>query len=174
VSTPDAPHTPPPGPVAPQAPAAVVPMSEVARPKRRALPWIIAGVVVALLAVAAAVVWFVVLPLVGGGSARGPQDAVLAYDQAYDEQDCALYQRVTTPGFQETLAPTCDDFAAVTQTFLDSYTDYDVEITQTDITGSTARVTTTESWVLDGEPASQEYVYTLVLADGAWRIDGLE
>lgn len=156
-----------------QSPPAPVPLQDVARPRHRALPWIIGGIAVALVVAAGLVVWLVVLPLVSGPP-RGPQDAVLSYDQAYDEADCALYQSITTPTFQEALAPTCADFEAAAQSFLDSYEEYDVAVDATEVTGGTATVTTTESWVLDGESYSQQYVYALVLDGDRWLIDSLE
>lgn len=154
--------------------AGPVPLQEVARPKRRVLPWIIGGAVLLVLVAAALVTWFVVLPLVNGGSSDGPRETVLAYDEAYDEADCALYQSVTTTAFQEALAPTCADFEAAAQSFLESYEEYDVAVDEVDVAGDTATVTTTESWMLDGESSSQEYVYTLVRDGGSWRIDDLQ
>lgn len=160
-----------PVPVAPAAPEAPPVVSPAPR-KRSKLPWILGGVAVAVLAIVGVVVAFVIVPMLTT-AVRGPEQAVLAYDQAYAEVDCALYESVTTVGYREGFLATCEEFETEAQAFVESFSDYVVVVTGTEITGSTAEVTTDESWVLDGEENAASYVYSLVLDAGAWRIDAL-
>ncbi len=155
--------------------APLVPPAAEAGPPARArsrLPWIVGGVVlgVLLLAGAGTAAFLLLTP----ASGPGPAEAVEAYDRAYAEVDCELFASVTTDAYREALAPTCADFEAEAQAFVDNFTEYDVAIGSTEIDGATATVTTTESWVLDGQENSAEYVYTLVADRGVWRIDDLD
>jgi hypothetical protein len=141
-------------------------------PKKSRRPWVIGGIVLAVLGLAAAgTAAFVLLT---PSAAAGPASAVLGYDQAYAEVDCELFVAVTTDTYREALAPTCDDFETEAQAFVDSFSDYVVIIETTDIDGATATISTTESWVLEGQENTAEYLYTLVNEGGAWKIDALE
>ena len=157
-----------PQPTTPEPPAAPAPKSK--------LPWIVGAIVLGVLVLAGAAIAaiLVFVPAMTGGSAAAPEDAVLAYDRAYDEVDCALYESVTTPDYRETFADSCEVFEAEARTFVDAFTDYEVEVTGSEVDGAKATVTTTETWTLEGQPGSADYVYTLVLDDGVWRIDALE
>ena len=161
-------------PVAPAAEAApaVTPAAPVPPARRSKLPWILGGVglaVVLLIVVAVVVVFNVIL-----GATKGPQEVVGAYDRAFDEVDCELYLSITTEAYQESFMPTCEEFEATAQNFVDTYSDYKVTVTGTSVTGETATVNTTETYVLDGEPGTDLYVYHLVQSDGAWLIDQLD
>jgi hypothetical protein len=140
--------------------------------RRSKLPWILGGVglAVVVLIVVAIVVGFNVI----FGAVKGPQEVVGAYDRAFDEVDCELYLSITTETYQESFMPTCEEFEATAQNFVDSYSDYTVTVTDTAVTGDTATVRTTETYVLDGEAGSDLYVYHLVQSDGAWLIDALD
>lgn len=118
-------------------------------------------------AVVAVLVWFT-----PAAAQPGPEHAVVDYDRAYDEVDCELFESVTTAAYRETLAPTCADFEAEAQAFVDSFSAYDVVVNSTEIDGETATVLTTETWTLDGEEGSADYTYTLV-NEGGWKIDAL-
>lgn len=154
-------------------PVPAAPAEPPAPTKRSKLPWILGGVAVAVLAIIGVVVAFVIVPMLTS-VVRGPEQAVLAYDQAYAEVDCALFESVTTVGYREGFLATCEEFETEAQAFVESFSDYEVVVTGTEITGGTAQVTTDESWVLDGEENAASYVYSLVLDEGAWRIDALE
>lgn len=150
----------------------VPPTAPVPPARRSKLPWILGGVgvaVVVLIVVAVVVVFNVIL-----GATKGPQEVVGAYDRAFDEVDCELYLSITTEAYQESFEPTCEEFEATAQNFVDSYSDYKVTVTGTSISGDTATVNTTETYVLDGEPGTDLYVYQLVQSDGAWLIDQLD
>ncbi len=173
---------PPPGagdqPVTPAQPATLaqpatpeVPVAP-ALARRSKLPWILGGAalaVIVLIVVAVVVVFNVIL-----GAAKGPQEVVGAYDRAFDEIDCELYLSITTESYQESFMPTCEEFEATAQDFVDTYSDYKVAVTGTSVSGDTATVTTTETYVLDGEPGTDLYIYHLVNSKGAWLIDRLD
>jgi hypothetical protein len=169
--------TPPPDdgsvPVPPAAPeAAGAPAAPVPPARRSKLPWILGGVglaVVVLIVVAVVVVFNVIL-----GATKGPQEVVGAYDRAFDEVNCELYLSITTEAYQESFMPTCEEFEETAQNFVDTYSDYKVTVTGTSVTGDTATVNTTETYLLDGEAGTDLYVYHLVQSDGAWLIDQLD
>jgi len=141
-------------------------------PRRSRTPWVVVGVVLAVLLVAGGVI--AALFLFAPRATGGPADAVLAYDTAYADADCDLYVSVTTVGYRERLAPTCADFEAEARAFADHFSEYEVVVQSTEVDGSTATVVTTETWLLDGAENSAEYTYTLVDDDGTWRIDALD
>ena len=173
MSTPQTPDAGP-DPVVAVRPPVVVPTELALRPRRKSRRrWIILGAVLGtlLLLGAAAAVYVVLFVL---DQRPEPEETVRDYDRAYDEVDCELYFGITTVAFQKTLAETCDDFEAIAQTFVDGFTDYDVEITGTTITDDVAEITTSESWTLRGQQNSTTYLYTLLFVDGVWRIDALE
>lgn len=170
--------TPPPDagtpPVTPAPDAAVPPVATVlpVATKKSKLPWILGGAALAviLLIVVAIVIVFNVIV----GAAKGPQEVVGAYDRAFDTVDCELYLSITTEAYQESFEPTCDEFESIAQNFVDTYTDYKVTVTGTSVTGDTATVTTTETYVLDGEPGTDLYTYHLINSGGSWLIDRLD
>ena len=136
------------------------------------LPWLIGGIVLAVLLLAGAgtAAFLLLTPT----ATNGPSAAVVGYDQAYADVDCELFVSVTTDAYREALAPTCADFEAEAQAFVDNFSEYEVVIDSTTIDGSTATIVTTESWVLEGQENTVEYTYTLVDQDGSWRIDAIE
>lgn len=143
--------------------------------RRSRVPWIVGGVIAGLLLISAGVVaaLLIVAPW-SSSTVRGPEQAVLDYDRAYDEVDCELFASVTTVGYRERIAPTCEAFEQDAQTFVDNFGDYEVVVESTAIDGGTATVVTTESWTLDGASNSAEYTYTLLDQGGSWRIDALD
>jgi hypothetical protein len=179
VSTPppDQPAVTPPVPPAvppPAQPAVATPAQPVVPPpaRRSKLPWIIGGAALALLVIVGVVIAVVVSSLLG--SVRAPQEVIGQYDKAFDEADCELYFSITTEAYQESFEPTCEGFESVAQNFLESYSDYKVTVTNTSVSGDTAIVETTETFILDGEPGTDEYTYHLVKSGNAWLIDQLD
>jgi len=130
--------------------------------------WIVGGAVLALLVAGAAVV---VVTMVA--AARGPQDAVMALDRAFDEADCDLYLSITTPAYQESYVADCEQFEFTAQEFSDNYSDYSVAVTSSSIDDDSAVVDTTETYVFDGEQRSDDFRYSLVRVDDAWLIDSV-
>jgi hypothetical protein len=154
-------------PVAPPAQAPVAPPA-----RRSKLPWILGGAALALLVIVGVVAAVVISSVLG--AVRAPQEVVGQYDKAFDEADCELYFSITTEAYQESFEPTCEGFESVAQNFLDSYSDYNVTVTNTSVSGDTAIVETTETFILDGEPGTDEYTYHLVKSGNAWLIDRLD
>lgn len=144
----------------------------VAPPRRSRRAWVIGGVVLAALVLAGAGV--AAFLLLTPTAQRTPADAVLDYDRAYADVDCELYTAVTTEAYRERLAPTCADFEAEAQAFVEAFSDYEVVVESTTVDGETATVVTSESWELEGEQNSADYTYALVRVDGTWKIDALE
>lgn len=160
--------TPPePSPLEPSPPAPSPP----APPKKSKLPWILGGAALAFLVIIGVVIAIVVNTVLG--TARAPQEVIGEYDRAFDEVDCELYLSITTEAYQESFEPTCEGFEATAQNFLDSYTDYKVTVTGTSVSGDTATVETSETFVFEGEPGTDLYTYSLVKSDGVWLIDSL-
>lgn len=165
--------TPPPDEPAVTPPAQPPAMPAVAPPARRSkLPWILGGAALALLVIVGVVIAILVTSILG--AVRAPQEVIGQYDKAFDEADCELYFSVTTEAYQESFEPTCEGFESVAQNFLDSYSDYKVTVTNTSISGDTAIVETTETFILEGEPGADEYTYHLVKSGNAWLIDQLD
>lgn len=158
-------------PVDPAVAASVTPPAQPSA-RRSKLPWIIGGAAVALLVIVGVVVAIVVSSVLG--AVRAPQEVVGQYDKAFDEADCELYFSITTEAYQESFEPTCEGFESVAQNFLESYSDYKVTVTNTSVSGDTAIVETTETFILDGEPGTDEYTYHLVKSGNAWLIDQLD
>jgi hypothetical protein len=169
--------TPPPDQpaVTPPAEPAVPPLAQPLVPppaKRSKLPWIIGGAALALLVIVGVVIAVVVSSILG--AVRAPQEVIGQYDKAFDEADCELYFSITTEAYQESFEPTCEGFESVAQNFLESYSDYKVIVTDTSVSGDTATVATTETFILDGEPGTDEYTYHLVKSGNTWLIDQLD
>lgn len=102
-----------------------------------------------------------------------PTAAVLAFHEAWDTNDCALYTSVTTARYRSEQGPAdCEDFAAA---FLEQADlGWQVEITDESSADDGARVTSTESWTeTDGVAQTQDFLYELVLVDSNWKIDSL-
>lgn len=165
-----------PSPIVPStAESAVPPPAQpvVPAPARRSkLPWIIGGAALALLVIVGVVVAVLVSSVIG--AVRAPQEVIGQYDKAFDDADCELYFSITTEAYQESFEPTCEGFESVAQNFLESYSDYKVTVTNTSVSGDTATVETTETFILDGEPGTDEYIYRLVKSGNTWLIDQLE
>jgi len=125
-----------------------------------------AALVIALMAGCSAVA----LPADEAGT---PTGAVLSFHEAWDTNNCELFESVTTAGYRRDLGPgDCDDFAASVAEQADW--GWQVEITDESSTDDTARVSTTETWTeSDGVEQTQVFLYELVLVNDAWVIDNL-
>ncbi len=161
------------------------------------IPVIIIGAVVVLIALVAILIPMLVglfastTTTAGGtsvegstGDERAAATAVEDYDDAWDDADCALLERVTTADFRTFQGlDDCEVFVATAEQFDAAADDY--EVTVTDITAGDGFITVvTEETFLqvvgeDGSeldtplPGSVSYVYTLVNEDGVWLIDDL-
>ncbi len=102
-----------------------------------------------------------------------PTAAVLALHEAWDTNNCDLFESVTTEGYRSELGPAdCDAFAAAVVEQADW--GWQVEITDESSTDDSARVSSTETWTeSDGAEQTQVFLYELVLVDDRWVIDNL-
>lgn len=187
-----------PGPDA--APGAFAAATEPRRSKLWIL-WVVLGVVMLGIVVAAAIV----IPLLflslagrqGGAAGQGgvePQGAdqqaavaaVELYDDAWQSADCEAFEASTTEdfrvgyyGFED-----CADFEERAVEFMAGAQDYVLTVTAIESEGDAITVSTVEAYnaLLDengdplDEPEPQEYLYsyTVVPVDGGWAIDDLE
>ncbi|WP_243074133.1 DUF2510 domain-containing protein [Microbacterium sp. SS28] len=166
-----------------------------AKKSRLWIVWTVLGVV-ALGAVIAAIV-LIPMALAGlmgasGGDGGGvepstPDEAaavetVRQYDQAWQQVDCDLFLAVTTEEFRDELElPDCAAFVDSAQYFVDSTSDYVVEVTGTSTDGDVITVFTTETFMSsvddDGEPLDEpapgedRWEYYLISSGDAWVID---
>lgn len=169
-----------------------------AAPPRRSRLWIVfvaLGVVLVGLVVLAAV--FIPRFIVGildpssdrpgatavqGADLRAAEDIVDAYDDAWDEMDCAAYQAILTPEFLASGGLSdCADFAQAAREFNNSVEDYEVSFISTTREGDTIYVETVETFTQTADaagaplenpvPASFSALYTLVPGGSGWLID---
>lgn len=180
----------PPGPPAsppPAPPAAPPPVySQVAPPapaKRKVWPWVLGGSLLAafvLIAVVIVVIVSSILPKPGPPpeAFTEPQDAVIAFDRAYETQDCDLFIAATTSGFRRTYLGegfSCDVWLANAESLVvDGAYAYTVTVNDTTIDGSDAMVETTEVSGLEAESVTYLYRYGLHLTNGSWLIYRIE
>ncbi|MDQ1216980.1 DUF2510 domain-containing protein [Microbacterium arborescens] len=170
----------------------------VTSPARRSKLWIVfvaLGVVLIGLVVLAAVLIprFVVGILdpsgdrpgasaVQGADLRAAEDVVDAYDDAWDDMDCAAYQAILTPEFLASGGLSdCADFAQAAREFNNSVEDYEVSFISTTREGDTIYVQTVETFTQTADaagapldnpvPASFSALYTLVPGGSGWLID---
>lgn len=148
---------------------------------RRTLVWVGAAVTLGVLAV----VVVVVFALRGG---TGPEDAVEAWDRAWEEVDCAAYMDVTTEQFRaDELQVTddeavCDAFEAEAEDWNSSseYQHWSFSVIGPDgERGDTADVlvrVTLADGPADDEAGVIEETWTVVVeqGDGVWRVADIE
>lgn len=114
--------------------------------------------------------------------ARAAEDVVDAYDDAWDDIDCAAYQSTLTPEYLTTYGYTdCADFDREATAFNETVDEYEVAIVSTSRDGDTITVDTVESFVQVRDeaglplenpvPGSFSYSYTLVPGGSGWLID---
>lgn len=151
--------------------------------------WLVVGIVLLGIVIAAAVlipVFF--LSLASGGAQPSGDDqeqavaAVELYDEAWREVDCDKFFAATTENFREGLQLTdCETFEPSAQSFADSIQNYALQVTSIEQNGSSIVVSTSETYDSfydeNGEPADppvpfeDQYSYEVVSSDGGWAID---
>jgi hypothetical protein len=143
-------------------------MSSPASPRRRA-PWIIGGIcaLLALLLVVALVIGVILFLTLRST----PEDAVEQYLEAWNAQDCASYEEVTTERFRGGPEYTCESWQELLRE--QSEFEFEDEIGETTVDGDRASVEITEtSTEPDGAQYRGVYTFELVKQDGRWLIDG--
>jgi len=114
--------------------------------------------------------------------ARAAEDVVDAYDDAWDDIDCAAYQSTLTPEYLTTYGYVdCAEFDREATAFNETVDEYEVAIVSTSRDGDTITVDTVESFVQVRDeaglplenpvPGSFSYSYTLVPGGSGWLID---
>lgn len=157
--------------------------------------WVVLGVVMLGIVIAAAIVIPLIFLSLGSGSGQSvepsgaDQEAAVAavelYDDAWQNADCDAYIASTSEEFREgSELADCESFLATATEFSASVQDYAVSVTEIETDGDSIVVSTTESYEAlfdeDGEPYDEpvaeqvEYEYTVVSVDGDWVIDSLE
>lgn len=159
--------------------------------------WVVLGVVLLGIVIAAAIVIpLLFLSLTGGNGSQGgagpqgaDQEAAVAavelYDDAWQNADCEAYEQSTTEDFRAaSQLEDCEAFTSTATEFSASVQDYVVSVTDIETDGDAIIVSTTETYNAlfdeDGapldEPAPDEvdYEYTVIQVDGDWVIDYLE
>lgn len=157
--------------------------------------WVVAGIVMLILVVLAAVL--IPLAILGFGRVAAPSQAAPAsveeqgavaavydFDEAWQSADCDLYLDVTTQHLREvTLIDDCATFTEQSVGFTQWYTEYEIVVTDIRGSGSEYTVATQESYLAhfdqNGEPLEPaerqvvEYEYTLVPDGDGWALDDL-
>lgn len=156
--------------------------------------WLVLGLVLLGIVIAAAVLIPVLLmnaATSGAGGGAGSEDeraavaAVELYDEAWQDADCDAFEASTTDEFRASSGiGDCDSFVTEAELFDDSVEEYEVRIDDVASEQGAITVTTTETYltVLDDtgapletpEPMSVVYTYTVVTVDGEWAIDAIE
>lgn len=116
---------------------------------------------VVLLVVVIAVVWFFALR-------QTPTDAVESYLQAWDEQDCQLYEESTSATFRGH-DYTCEAWQEQIQE--QSEITFEDDIGEATIDAHRATIPVTERMTDDTGTYEAVYDYHVVKADGAWMVD---
>jgi hypothetical protein len=107
-----------------------------------------------------------------------PSATVLTYDRAFKEQDCALYESVTTSEFRDVASEDgydCDEWLDGAE----SYTTggiyyYKVKIKSVSVIFSTATVTTDETDDSTETTYHYDYRYSLTKPNGKWLISAID
>ncbi|WP_424447702.1 DUF2510 domain-containing protein [Microbacterium arborescens] len=113
---------------------------------------------------------------------RAAEDVVDAYDDAWDEKDCAAYQAILTPEFLTSGGLSdCADFAQAADEFNNSVEDYEITFISTSREGDTIYIETVETFTQTADaagvplenpvPATFSALYTLVSDGSGWLID---
>lgn len=156
--------------------------------------WVVLGVVMLGIVIAAAIVIpLLFLNMVGGSQGavqpsgadqEGAVSAVELYDDAWQSADCDAYTASTTEDFRGVSGLTdCETFSSSATEFSASVQNYEVTVTQVESTGDSVQVTTTETYDAlfdeNSEPLDEpqagvvHYEYTVVDDGGDWHIDDL-
>ena len=146
------------------------------RRRRRALPWVLGGVLgaVVLVGVGGAVLAIVNAP--GGTVDASAASVVEAYNDLWAGGACDSTASVGTSAFIADLGwDDCALLADSQRSFLQSYEDYRVTIEETVVQGGVAWVDTSERYTAPGSDEEQvdAYRYELVRDGDGWLIDSL-
>lgn len=156
--------------------------------------WVVLGVVLLGIVIAAAVIIPLLFLSLTRGSAGAEsvapdgeaQTAAVAavelYDVAWREVDCEAFLQSTTLNFREDQGLTeCADFEEQAQGFADSVEDYVIRVTSVEDETGGVEVQTLESYLgyydENGElvdepvPYEDEWIYHVVEEDGRWAVD---
>lgn len=139
----------------------------------------IAVPVLLLLAVAGVVV---LLLVVLRGEDDGIREAYDSWNEAQDDNDCALYESVTTAQFRDALGGgsyACEDWRLPFDDWIDEV-GFEYTISSIDVDGDEAVLVVDESYAeitADGTVGDDRVdyvhlVYELVKVDGVWLLDG--
>ena len=168
--------------------------TEPTRSSKLWIVWLVLGLVLLGIVIAAAVLIPILLmnaATSGAGGAAGSEAeraavaAVELYDEAWQDADCDAFEASTTDEFRASSGiGDCDSFVTEAELFDDSVEEYEVRVDDVVSEQGAITVTTTETYltVLDDtgepletpEPMSVVYTYTVVTVDGEWAIDAIE
>lgn len=142
------------------------------RPPAKGRGLAIAGIVVSSLSLVATIVAVILIVFVAR-TVGEPAVAVTNLNTAFDTGDCDLYLASTTADYQAGVAPDCAAFDQVVAGAEGVYEDYRTVVTDVQVDGETATVTTTETYteIATGEDVSGEWAYTVVNEGGDWLVD---
>lgn len=150
--------------------------------------WVVLGVVLLGIVIAAAVLIPLALLTASSGGAQSDDEKAAAatvalYDDAWQSGDCEAFTTATSEAFRTATGFTdCAAFEADAVVFDENFDDYEIAITGVETEGDQITVTTSESYTAlvdeNGAPSDPAvgatvYHYTLVEADGGWVIDDL-
>ncbi len=161
------------------------------RKSRLWIVWVVLGVVLLGIVIAAAVViplLFLSATSAGGVAHSDDERAAVAtvglYDEAWQEGDCDKLEAATTEGFRADQGMTdCAVFHDQAAGFSASVDDYEVDVIKVETGGDQITVTTNETFTAlvdeNGEPTdptarSTGFEYLLVESGGHWLIDYAE
>ncbi len=134
----------------------------------------VAGLVVSILALIVTVVAIFVSIFSIGSVLSGPSDAVTTMNEALIDDNCEAFVDVTTDAYRSSVGLNgCDNWQDLRTAWVGGMTDYTTHVTNVSIENATARVETTETYLLDGSQASDEFSYALVRQGGDWRVDAV-
>lgn len=156
--------------------AAPEPVALRARPRRRALPWVLGGVLGAVVLAGAGGAALAIGGAVGDAVDPGAASAVEAYNELWAGGACDTTGAVGTAAFIADLGwDDCALLADSQRSFLQSYEDYRVTVEETSVQGGIAWVDTSERYRVPGDEEERidQYRYELVREGDAWLIDSI-
>lgn len=146
------------------------------RRRRRALPWVLGGVLGAVVLAGAGGAVLAIVNAPGGAVDASAASVVEAYNDLWAGGACDSTGSVGTSAFIADLGwDDCALLADSQRSFLQSYEDYRVTIEETVVQGGIAWVDTSERYTAPGSDEEQvdAYRYELVRDGDGWLIDSL-
>ncbi|GMA29698.1 DUF2510 domain-containing protein [Arenivirga flava] len=147
-----------------------------ARPRRRALPWVLGGLLGAIVLAGAGGAVLAMSGAVGDPVDPGAASVVDAYNELWAGGACETAGSVGTAAFIADLGwDDCALLADSQRSFLQSYEDYRVTVDETSVQGELAWVDTSERYRVPGDEEERidTYRYELVCEGDAWLIDSI-